>query len=398
MKKNQTYKTKNYDFSDYAEEIKGDALFKINGGAEAMSPADQADMATALRNGDTETAASIMAKYQNTETPTPPATYGNTPDSTSGVDTGNGNSETSNNNSTNTTSENHPTISIDLPTIPENIRNNPHALAYYMAKQAQAKAEGDPDKFKGYNVLGEEIKGKDLESMIFFYGKRYRAELDSTGRQFIYDFTNKKINVKIEDRNALQRAAEVLSDLYVEGYAVNAITSDGNIREFTGYKQLLRYMQYGDKNLKEEYVRGGENIQYIENNQLKSEQKFYFEKISDYDYYEINTGLINASSKLLGTINNKSNPIDFGVNYYIGKAEALSCFDKNHLEKSVSISLLGIDFSIGYQNPNFSGGITFGGNLGESFSVKYINTPEKVSMSADFSLLFGIGGYLEFKK
>ena len=34
MKKNQTYKNLNYDFSDYAEEITGDALFMINGGAQ----------------------------------------------------------------------------------------------------------------------------------------------------------------------------------------------------------------------------------------------------------------------------------------------------------------------------------------------------------------------------
>lgn len=34
MKKNQPYKNLNYDFSDYAEEITGNALFEINGGAE----------------------------------------------------------------------------------------------------------------------------------------------------------------------------------------------------------------------------------------------------------------------------------------------------------------------------------------------------------------------------
>lgn len=34
MKKNQKHKTLDYDFSDYAEEITGNALFKINGGAE----------------------------------------------------------------------------------------------------------------------------------------------------------------------------------------------------------------------------------------------------------------------------------------------------------------------------------------------------------------------------
>ena len=178
-----------YDFSDYAEEITGDALFKINGGAEAMSPADQADMAAALRNGDTETAASIMSKYQNTETPTPPATYGNTPDSTSGVDTGNGNSEISNNNSTNTTTENHTTISINLPTIPENIRNNPHALAYYMSKQGQAKEEGEPDRYKGYNVLGAGIKTKELkaDSMNNETNVNYNKNINSTN-SYKFDF------------------------------------------------------------------------------------------------------------------------------------------------------------------------------------------------------------------
>lgn len=30
MRKNQTYKNLNYDFSDYAEKITGNALFEIN--------------------------------------------------------------------------------------------------------------------------------------------------------------------------------------------------------------------------------------------------------------------------------------------------------------------------------------------------------------------------------
>ena len=34
MKKIQKNKTLDYDFSDYAEEITGNALFKINGGAQ----------------------------------------------------------------------------------------------------------------------------------------------------------------------------------------------------------------------------------------------------------------------------------------------------------------------------------------------------------------------------
>ena len=223
-----------YDFSDYAEEITWDALFKIYGGAqiensiEAQANAKVGDTVTredgtthTLYKGDIDWAQKEMAKKET-----------KTPASGSSNNTNTGNA-----------------------------------------------GAGNTSGNTGISSPEQNISSS--------YGKKYREMLEKTEQQFIYDFDNKTINVKIDDRNALKKASEILSDLYVEGYTVNAIDIDGNIRNFESYKTLLRYIQIGDKNVYEDYSIGGELKSYVENNQLKTERYAYLEKIAG------NEGIIN---------------------------------------------------------------------------------------------------------
>jgi len=76
MKKVKYPNLDDYDLSDYVE-LKGDILYKINGGA--MSDADQAAMAEAGKNGDAQKQAEIRAKYEakgSTSTSTSTGTNG----------------------------------------------------------------------------------------------------------------------------------------------------------------------------------------------------------------------------------------------------------------------------------------------------------------------------------
>lgn len=155
MKKNQTYKTKNYDFSDYAEEITGDALFKINGGAQVensdkgVAGAKPGDTIT-RENGDVIVIKQIDIDIANEK-------LGNTENSEGGNTSNSSNTNNSSSGTNNTGTTNTPT-SESTPEVPEEIKSNPYAYAAYMALQAQAKAEGEPDRYKGYNVLGIQIK------------------------------------------------------------------------------------------------------------------------------------------------------------------------------------------------------------------------------------------------
>ena len=168
MKKIQKHKTLDYDFSDYAEEITGNALFKINGGAEVenshegVAGAKPGDTIT-RKNGDVIVLKQADIDYAN-------AQLGNNVNDGTGNASGNSgtgnnsNSEsnnTSNSSSTNNSSSganntgtsNTSTSEITLE-VPEEKKSNSYAYAAYMAKQGQAKDEGEPDRYKGYNVLG----------------------------------------------------------------------------------------------------------------------------------------------------------------------------------------------------------------------------------------------------
>lgn len=150
MKKNQTYKTRNYDFSDYAEEITGDALFKINGGAEVensdkgVAGAKPGDTIT-RENGDVIVIKQIDIDLANEK-------LGNTENSEGG-NTSNSSSTNNSSSGTNNTGTTNTSTSESTPEVLEEIKSNPYAYAAYMALQAQAKAEGEPDRYKGYNVL-----------------------------------------------------------------------------------------------------------------------------------------------------------------------------------------------------------------------------------------------------
>lgn len=127
-----------YDFSDYAEEIKGDALFKINGGSTSCS--NEAPSAPPPSPTPKESAPAQTTTTTTTPAPSPAQT---------------------------TTTPSGPTgpSSSD---VPENIRNNSQAYAYYMQKQDEAKRDKkDSSKYFNYNVLGQQgLKVKDMKAFI----------------------------------------------------------------------------------------------------------------------------------------------------------------------------------------------------------------------------------------
>ena len=150
-----------YDFSDYAEEITGNALFKINGGAEVenshegVAGAKPGDTITridgtvvTLKQADIDYANAQLEKNVNDGT-------GNTNGSSSA---GSSSGDTSSSSTQN-----------DYFELPE---ANPNAYAYYMSKQGEAKAEGNPNKYKGYNIYGtgrkieETVAGEDIRTYV----------------------------------------------------------------------------------------------------------------------------------------------------------------------------------------------------------------------------------------
>ena len=149
-----------YDFSDYAEEITGNALFKINGGAEVensdkgVAGAKPGDTIT-RKNGDVIVLKQADIDYAN-------AQLGNNGNNGTGNTNGSsGSNNTSNSNSTNNSSSganntgiSNTSTSESTPDVSEEIKQNSDAYANYMSLQGRAKDEGEPDRYKGYNVLG----------------------------------------------------------------------------------------------------------------------------------------------------------------------------------------------------------------------------------------------------
>ena len=157
-----------YDFSDYAEEITGDALFKINGGAEVensdkgVAGAKPGDTIT-RKNGDVIVLKQADIDYAN-------AQLGNNVNDGTGNASGNSgtgnNSNSESNNTSNSRSTNNSSsganntrisntsTSESTPEVSEDIKQNSDAYANYMSMQGRAKDEGEPDRYKGYNVLG----------------------------------------------------------------------------------------------------------------------------------------------------------------------------------------------------------------------------------------------------
>ena len=153
-----------YDFSDYAEEITGNALFKINGGAEVenshegVAGAKPGDTITRI-DGTVVTLKQADIDYAN-------AQLGN-----NGNDGNDGTGNTSRSSSAGSSSGDTSSSSTqnDYFELPE---ANPNAYAYYMSKQGEAKAEGNPNKYKGYNIYGtgrkieETVAGEDIRTYV----------------------------------------------------------------------------------------------------------------------------------------------------------------------------------------------------------------------------------------
>ena len=150
-----------YDFSDYAEEITGNALFKINGGAEVenshegVAGAKPGDTIT-RKNGDVIVLKQADIDYAN-------AQLGNNGNDDTGNTNGSSNAGSSSGDTSSSSTQN------DYFELPE---ANPNAYAYYMSKQGEAKAEGNPNKYKGYNIYGtgrkieETVAGEDIRTYV----------------------------------------------------------------------------------------------------------------------------------------------------------------------------------------------------------------------------------------
>ena len=150
-----------YDFSDYAEEITGNALFKINGGAEVenshegVAGAKPGDTITRI-DGTVVTLKQADIDYAN-------AQLGNNGNDDTGNTNGSSNAGSSSGDTSSSSTQN------DYFELPE---ANPNAYAYYMSKQGEAKAEGNPNKYKGYNIYGtgrkieETVAGEDIRTYV----------------------------------------------------------------------------------------------------------------------------------------------------------------------------------------------------------------------------------------
>ena len=150
-----------YDFSDYAEEITGNALFKINGGAEVenshegVAGAKPGDTITRI-DGTVVTLKQADIDYAN-------AQLGNNGNDGTGNTNGSSSAGSSSGDTSSSSTQN------DYFELPE---ANPNAYAYYMSKQGEAKAEGNPNKYKGYNIYGtgrkieETVAGEDIRTYV----------------------------------------------------------------------------------------------------------------------------------------------------------------------------------------------------------------------------------------
>ena len=150
-----------YDFSDYAEGITGNALFKINGGAEVenshegVAGAKPGDTITRI-DGTVVTLKQADIDYAN-------AQLGNNGNDGTGNASGSSSAGTSSGDTSSSSTQN------DYFELPE---ANPNAYAYYMSKQGEAKAEGNPNKYKGYNIYGtgrkieETVAGEDIRTYV----------------------------------------------------------------------------------------------------------------------------------------------------------------------------------------------------------------------------------------
>ena len=218
-----------YDFSDYAEEITGNALFKINGGTEVensdkgVAGAKPGDTIT-RKNGDVIVLKQADIDYAN-------AQLGNNGNNGTGNTNGNsgtgnnsnsGSNNTSNSRSTNNSSSganntgiSNTSTSESTPEVSEEIKQNSDAYANYMSLQGRAKDEGEPDRYKGYNVLGEQINGHEVYFIYVYPSDEKNQEMKAYERNSINEeigyLIQNGVSVKIINEgkyNDIKRALE----------------------------------------------------------------------------------------------------------------------------------------------------------------------------------------------
>ena len=170
-----------YDFSDYAEEITGEELFKINGGASSCGGGSSGGSVTSSSGGSgTSTVSSTSGSCgggsssagsssgtcsgtTSTSSSTGGGSVSGGTTSSSGSCNGSVSGGTPSGDTSSSSTQN------DYFELPE---ANPNAYAYYMSKQGEAKAEGNPNKYKGYNIYGtgrkieETVAGEDIRTYV----------------------------------------------------------------------------------------------------------------------------------------------------------------------------------------------------------------------------------------
>ncbi|MBP5176147.1 MAG: hypothetical protein ILP07_09585 [Treponema sp.] len=262
MKKVKYPNLNDYDLSAY-EELKGDVLYKINGGT-TMSSADQQAMAEAGKNGDAQKQAEIKAKYE-------------TKDSTS----------TSTSTGSNGLVKPAPATVSTAPTqtdTPAQSTALDHGQQADMAKQdAERKTGGAGSSAGSYSgggysgqggssgVSGERSSSVDRRNYVsaLDHGQQSGmnikgAEKNLLSRQKVladsyselpdapdypgwrFDSHNpKRIIAELDNPNALGQALDILSDSYL-GYTVTAHSSkSGETKEFRNYSELYDYLYSG---------------------------------------------------------------------------------------------------------------------------------------------------------
>ena len=211
-----------YDFSDYAEEITGDALFKINGGAEVenshegVAGAKPGDTITridgtvvTLKQADIDYANAQLENNGNNGT-------GNTNGSSGSNNTSNSRSTNNSSPGANNTGISNTSTSESTPEVSEEIKQNSDAYANYMSLQGRAKDEGEPDRYKGYNVLGEELKGNEVYFIYVYPSDEKNQEMKAYERNSINEeigyLIQNGVSVKIINEGKYNDIKRVLED------------------------------------------------------------------------------------------------------------------------------------------------------------------------------------------
>ena len=322
-----------YDFSDYAEEITGDAVFKINGGGkvenshEGVAGAKPGDTIT-RKNGDVIVLKQADIDYAN-------AQLGNNGNDGTGNTNGNsgtgnnsnsGSNNTSNSRSTNNSSSganntgiSNTSTSESTPEVSEEIKQNSDAYANYMSLQGRAKDEGEPDRYKGYNVLGCRKMNLSIVSIIENHievqktiseGNTYVTQ-DIVGKDLGLP-ENKTclltdwINVYISEGMTYQQCISV----------VNKEIEKGNIRKEDAYlEDQLAVSKALAKELKKQDF-DGKYLQYPWKNGIQvqfSNQKDFSESNYDYAIGQFSSTLSNEYHYELFYKDEKYDPYPNGV-------------------------------------------------------------------------------------